>query len=186
EDLAYANVDFETMSRLVLARLWSQLSPAQQTEFVKLFREHLALTYGRNIESYNNEKVQVVSDHDEARGDWTVNTKILRGGGSAVVVHRENELRERLREPHQARHEDADRHAVEPGRRRPAEVHVDSTPLELLGEERENRADAPVHAPALDREAIVVGRQLLRDRLAGRGEGDEGGVRGAGLGVLLA
>ena len=86
EDLAYANVDFETMSRLVLARLWSQLSPAQQTEFVKLFREHLALTYGRNIESYNNEKVQVVSDHDEGRGDWTVKTKILRGGGSADVL----------------------------------------------------------------------------------------------------
>jgi phospholipid transport system substrate-binding protein len=86
EDLAYANVDFETMSRLVLARHWSQLSPAQQTEFVKLFREHLALTYGRNIESYNNEKVQVVSDHDEGRGDWTVKTKILRGGGSADVL----------------------------------------------------------------------------------------------------
>jgi phospholipid transport system substrate-binding protein len=86
EDLAYANVDFETMSRLVLARHWSQLSPAQQTEFVKLFREHLALTYGRNIESYNNENVQVVSDHDEGRGDWTVKTKILRGGGSADVL----------------------------------------------------------------------------------------------------
>ncbi len=86
EDLAYANVDFETMSRLVLARLWGQLSPAQQTEFVKLFREHLALTYGRNIESYNNEKVQVVSDHDEGRGDWTVKTKILRGGGSADAL----------------------------------------------------------------------------------------------------
>ena len=86
EDLAYANVDFETMSRLVLARNWSQLSAAQRTEFVQLFKEHLALTYGRNIENYNNEKVQVVSEHDEGRGDWTVKTKILRGGGNADVL----------------------------------------------------------------------------------------------------
>ena len=86
EDLAYANIDFETMSRLVLARNWSQLSPAQRTEFVQLFKEHLALTYGRNIENYNNEKVQVVSERDEGRGDWTVKTKILRGGGNADVL----------------------------------------------------------------------------------------------------
>jgi phospholipid transport system substrate-binding protein len=86
EDLAYANIDFDTMSHLVLARNWSQLSAAQQAEFVKLFKEHLALTYGRNIESYNNEKVEVVGERDEGRGDWTVKTKILRGGGNADVL----------------------------------------------------------------------------------------------------
>ena len=86
EDLAYANIDFDTMSRLVLARNWSRLSPAQQAEFMKLFREHLALTYGRNIESYNNEKVEVVGERDEGRGDWSVKTRILRGGGSADVL----------------------------------------------------------------------------------------------------
>src|SRR5207247_10688383 len=75
-----------TMSRLVLARDWSRLSPARQAEFVKRFREHLALTYGRSIESYNNEKVEVVGERDEGRGDWTVKTKILRGGGNADVL----------------------------------------------------------------------------------------------------
>ena len=86
EDLAYANIDFDIMSRLVLARNWGRLSAEQQAEFVKLFREHLALTYGRNIESYNNEKVEVVGERDEGRGDWSVKTKILRGGGSADVL----------------------------------------------------------------------------------------------------
>ena len=86
EDLAYANIDFDTMSRLVLARNWSGLSPAQQAEFVKLFREHLALTYGRSLESYSNEKVEVVGERDEGRGDWSVTTKILRGGGNADVL----------------------------------------------------------------------------------------------------
>ena len=86
EDLAYTNIDFDTMSRLVLARNWSRLSAEQQAEFVKLFKEHLALTYGRNIESYNNEKVEFVGERDEGRGDWTVKTKILRGGGNADVL----------------------------------------------------------------------------------------------------
>jgi len=97
EELAYANVDFDTMSRLVLARNWSQLSAAQQAEFVKLYKEHLSLTYGRNIENYNNEKVEVVSERDEGRGDWTVKTKILRGGGNADVL-----VDYRLRQEHDA------------------------------------------------------------------------------------
>jgi len=86
EDLAYANIDFDIMSHLVLARNWGRLSAAQQAEFVRLFKEHLALTYGRSIESYNNEKVEVVGERDEGRGDWTVKTKILRGGGNADVL----------------------------------------------------------------------------------------------------
>ena len=86
EDLAYANIDFDIMSRLVLARNWGRLSAAQQAEFMRLFKEHLALTYGRSIESYNNEKVEVVGEHDEGRGDWSVKTRILRGGGSADVL----------------------------------------------------------------------------------------------------
>ena len=86
EAIVYGHTDFDTMSRLVLARNWNQLSADQQAEFVKLFREHLALTYGRNIESYNNEKVEVVGERDEGRGDWSVKTKILRGGGSADVL----------------------------------------------------------------------------------------------------
>ena len=86
EDLAYANIDFDIMSHLVLARNWGRLSAAQQAEFVRLFKEHLALTYGRSIESYNNEKVEVVGERDEGRGDWSVKTRILRGGGGADVL----------------------------------------------------------------------------------------------------
>jgi phospholipid transport system substrate-binding protein len=86
ETIVYAHVDFDTMSRLVLARNWSQLSPAQQTDFVNLFKEHLSMTYGRNIENYKNEHVEIVGDREEPRGDWTVQTKILRGGGANDIL----------------------------------------------------------------------------------------------------
>jgi phospholipid transport system substrate-binding protein len=86
EQIVYAEVDFDTMSRLVLARNWSQFSPAQQADFVKEFKAHLSLTYGRNIENYRNEKVVIVGDQDEGRGDWAVKTKILRGGGASDIL----------------------------------------------------------------------------------------------------
>jgi phospholipid transport system substrate-binding protein len=83
-------VDFPTMSRLVLARNWATLDDQKKKEFTEEFKRHLSVTYGRNVESYNNEKVQIVGDRDEGRGDWTVQTKILRpqGGGDILVDYR--------------------------------------------------------------------------------------------------
>lgn len=83
-------IDFPTMSRLVLARNWSGLNEGQKKSFIEEFKQHLSVTYGKNVESYNNEKVQITGDRDESRGDWTVQTKILRpeGGGDILVDYR--------------------------------------------------------------------------------------------------
>jgi phospholipid transport system substrate-binding protein len=88
EEIAYGRFDFDTMSRLVLARNWSKLTPEQQKDFVQEFRQHLSVTYGRNIENYRNETIEVTGDREEARGDWTVKTKILRGGDDILVDYR--------------------------------------------------------------------------------------------------
>jgi phospholipid transport system substrate-binding protein len=79
-------VDFSTMSRLVLARNWASLSDSQKAEFVEEFKQHLSVVYGKNVESYNNEKVQITGDRDEGRGDWTVQTKIIRPQGGADIL----------------------------------------------------------------------------------------------------
>jgi phospholipid transport system substrate-binding protein len=86
KEIVLQNVDFDTLSRLVLARNWSQFSPQQQQEFEREFQGHLAATYGRRLDDYHNEKVAIVGDRKEPNGDWTVQTKILRGGGSDDVV----------------------------------------------------------------------------------------------------
>ena len=86
EDVVYASIDFETLSRLVLARNWSRFTEPQQTEFMKQFKEHLAMTYGRNVENYKNEKVTITGSREEAKSDWTVKTKILRGGPGDILV----------------------------------------------------------------------------------------------------
>jgi phospholipid transport system substrate-binding protein len=87
-------VDFQTMSRLVLARNWNGLDDAKKKEFVEEFKQSLSVTYGKNVETYNNEKVQITGDRDEGHGDWTVQTKILRpqGGGDILVDYRLRQL----------------------------------------------------------------------------------------------
>jgi len=91
--LVLRSMDFETLSRLVLARNWSRFSPAQQQEFMQEFQDHLATIYGRRLDDYRNEKVEIVGDRREPNGDSTVQTKILRGGGSNDI-----EVDYRLRE----------------------------------------------------------------------------------------
>jgi len=85
EQIAYQAIDFDTLSKLVLARNWPKFSHDQQVEFVTQFKRHLSVTYSHNIESYNNETVKILSERPETQGDVTVLTKILRGGGSADV-----------------------------------------------------------------------------------------------------
>lgn len=86
EKIVYGAVDFDTLSRLVMARNWGRLSPAQQEEFRRDFKRHLSATYGRRVDSYSNEVVEVTGERDEARGDHTVKTAIRRGGGNADIL----------------------------------------------------------------------------------------------------
>src|SRR5262245_31246821 len=83
--IVYGYVDFPTMALLVLARNCASLTDAQRSDFIEEFKRHLSVTYGKNVESYNNEKVQITGDRDEGRDDWTVQTKILRSGGNSDI-----------------------------------------------------------------------------------------------------
>jgi phospholipid transport system substrate-binding protein len=86
EEIVYAHFDFTTLSKLVLARNWKQLSPAQQHDFVEEFKRHLSVTYGRNVETYNNERAVITGDRQESNGDWTVKTKIVRPSAEDILV----------------------------------------------------------------------------------------------------
>jgi phospholipid transport system substrate-binding protein len=80
-------VDQRILSQLVLARNWKKLNDTQQDEFVKLFMDHLVLTYWDNLESADISGVEVTSDREETRGDWTVKTKVeLDTGKDSVLI----------------------------------------------------------------------------------------------------
>jgi phospholipid transport system substrate-binding protein len=94
EGIAYERFDFPTLSRLVLARNWQRFSKPQQDEFMVEFKRYLAVNYGNRIERYDNQKVEIVGERKEPRGDVTIQS-VVRGGefeGATIDYRmRENE-----------------------------------------------------------------------------------------------
>ena len=78
--------DFDTISKLVLAVHYRQFNDVQKKEFVALLHRYLTTTYGHQIDNYANETVAVLGGRPEARGDYTVQTKIKRTTGSDLLV----------------------------------------------------------------------------------------------------
>ena len=86
EEVVYVRFDFETMSRLVLARNWRRFDPAQREEFIREFKRHLSRSYGTRLARYEQENVDVTGERKETRGDVTVLT-VIHGGqfdGAAI------------------------------------------------------------------------------------------------------
>ena len=86
EEIAYARFDFDTITRLVLARNWKRLSQEQRSDFVVEFRRHLSLTYGETLQRYEDEKIAIDRSRFERNGDVTVRTRIVGASADPVLV----------------------------------------------------------------------------------------------------
>lgn len=86
EEVVYARFDFETNARLVLARNWKRFSDAEKEEFVREYRTYLANSYGARLDRYSGEKVEIVGEREEPRGDVTVMTRIDGGEYDGALV----------------------------------------------------------------------------------------------------
>ncbi len=86
EALFDETADFYTVSRLVLARNWTKLNKDEQLEFQRVFRRHLSITYGRNVDNFPDIAFVVSGEREEARGDRTVNTKIIRPNAADILI----------------------------------------------------------------------------------------------------
>ncbi len=86
EEIADNRFDFETISRLVLARNWRRLSEQQRLDFVIEFKRHLSLTYGDTLQEYQDETFTIDRTRFEKRGDVTVRTTIVGASVDPIVV----------------------------------------------------------------------------------------------------
>jgi phospholipid transport system substrate-binding protein len=77
EAIAYERFDFTTISKLVLARNWRRMTPAQRQEFEQEFKRHLSVTYGDSLDRYGDETVEITDSRAERNGDVTVRSRIL-------------------------------------------------------------------------------------------------------------
>ncbi len=85
-DIAYARFDFDTMSKLVIARPWRKFTKEQRSDFIAEFKTHLARSYGRRLSRYEGVNVKVTSEVKEQRGDVTVNSQVVGGQFDGAVM----------------------------------------------------------------------------------------------------
>lgn len=75
-------------SRRTLGNHWSQLSPAQQQEFIPLFREVLEKAYINRILAYKNEKVVFAKENKISNNLAEVQTKVLTSSQEVPITYR--------------------------------------------------------------------------------------------------
>ena len=86
QEIAYTTIDFDTVSRLVLAKYWKQFTPEQRQQFVDEFKRALTVSYGRRIGQFGQEKVVILGERQEPLGDVTVQSHIVGGKAGDIKV----------------------------------------------------------------------------------------------------
>lgn len=87
EGIVFGEFDFDTISRLVLARNFKKFSKPQQQEFEDQFKVYLSRSYGKRLLRYANEKVEFRNARLEPRGDVTVMTTIIGGAADGIEMN---------------------------------------------------------------------------------------------------
>jgi phospholipid transport system substrate-binding protein len=86
-EIAYQHFDFDTMSKLVIARPWRKFSKEERLEFITEFKTHLARSYGRRLSRYEGLDVKVVGEVAEQRGDVTVQSVVVGGQFDGATIN---------------------------------------------------------------------------------------------------
>jgi phospholipid transport system substrate-binding protein len=86
EAIAARRFHFPSIARLVAARNWRRLNTDEKRIFTAEFQKHLSVTYSRNIDRFDNQTIEITSDREESRGDWTVKTRIVQPSGENILV----------------------------------------------------------------------------------------------------
>lgn len=88
-DIVLPHMDFTTMSQYVMARYWRQMDPAQQQEFVVLFKDLLVRTYSNSLNHYHGQTVKITGSQQISQNPPVAQVNMVirqNGGGPDVPV----------------------------------------------------------------------------------------------------
>lgn len=75
-------------SRRTMARNWTKLSPAQQTEFIVLFEQVLEKSYVDKILSYTDQKIEFYKENILSGSQAEIQTKIVTSSNEIPIFYR--------------------------------------------------------------------------------------------------
>lgn len=84
--LLNANFDMATIGRFALGRYWKTATPAQQTEYQKLFKTMIVEIYSRRFKEYNGQELEVTGARADGETDVMVSSSIIPPNGQKVSV----------------------------------------------------------------------------------------------------
>ncbi|MDR7926865.1 ABC transporter substrate-binding protein [Acidithiobacillus thiooxidans] len=86
-DIVLPHIDFMTMSRFVMSQYWSQMTPAQRDELVRLFKRQLVQTYMGAFGHYSGQKIRILISRQiyQHPNVVQVDTMILQTNGLANI-----------------------------------------------------------------------------------------------------
>jgi phospholipid transport system substrate-binding protein len=84
--LLNANFDMATIGRFALGRYWKTATPAQQTEYQKLFKTMIVKIYSRRFKDYNGQKLEVTAARADGETDVMVSSSIVPPNGQKISV----------------------------------------------------------------------------------------------------
>ncbi|MDP9195185.1 MAG: ABC transporter substrate-binding protein [Pseudomonadota bacterium] len=80
------NFDMDTIGRFVLGPYWKQATPAQQKEYMGLFREMIIELYTNRFIKYSGETFETLSSRPQGERDVIVESRIVSAENPAVLV----------------------------------------------------------------------------------------------------
>ncbi len=78
--------DVDTIGRFVLGRYWRRASPAERTEYRKLFEDYVVFTYAARLSQYSGQTLVVKSSRRDDSRDSVVHSVIKSPDGPPVRV----------------------------------------------------------------------------------------------------
>lgn len=83
-------VDIPWMGKFVVAKEWKNMSPAQQTQYIKVYTQYLINSYVPKFVEYNNQQYSITSVKSLERGHFVVSTEIIDkvAGSKTSVAYR--------------------------------------------------------------------------------------------------
>ncbi len=88
-DIVLPHMDFTTMSQYVMAQYWRQMNPAQQKEFVVLFKDLLVRTYSNALNHYHGQTVKITGSQQVSQNPPVAQVNMVirqNGGGPDIPV----------------------------------------------------------------------------------------------------
>lgn len=81
------NFDLDAIGKFTIGRYWKQMTPAQQSEYLKLFNDMVVRSYSKRFSDYQGEVVKVTGAREGAKGEAFVESAIENpNGGDPVKV----------------------------------------------------------------------------------------------------